>query len=119
MCVYVCMLAERCGGMYSECLCACLCVRVHFGVYTSVFSWSGVKLYKACRPTRDELHNGHYGNRLSRWNPSSTPRVPHFLKHRAASVSLNRSVCGVCVCVQALVEAKYLKIDTSSVSGEI
>lgn len=67
--------------------------------------WEGEELCKACWPTGDELHNGHHGNRLSRWNPSSTPRVPRLLEHRASSV-----------CV--LVEGSYLKIDTSSVSGE-
>jgi len=78
--LYVCVFSDGWrGGIAMSCVCAWDC--------------SVEKLCKACWPTGDELHNGHYGNRLSRRNPSSTPRVPQLLEHRAACVHECMCVC--------------------------
>lgn len=84
------------GGFPSPDDCVFLCT------YLRVCS-SQQKLCKACWPRGDQLHNGHHSNRLPKMSPFRAPQL---------------WVC-VCVCeTHASVQASYLKIDTSSVSGE-
>lgn len=66
------------------------------------------KLCKACWPMGDELCNVSSWQQAFRMEPFlwTTSQVPRLLEHRAA-------------CVYRLVETSYLKIDTSSVGGEM
>lgn len=79
VCARVCVGAG-CGFLVRVCVCVCVLLRG--------------SLHEACWPVGDELHNGHYSNRLSRWSPSVYP------SSATAPGALSPSFCLlVCVCV--------------------